>query len=92
MRFVRIWPHDRGTFSNRIRAHFSPWQATIECDGIFGALVYKARQNGMFAISEICKGLVIIGVGDIVTAEGLGELLRITEQTVRSLIGLDLES
>lgn len=80
------------TFANRMRAQFSPQHAAIECEDFLGALACKARQNGMFAISEICKGLVIIGVGDIVTADGFGELIGITEQTVRSLIGLDLES
>jgi hypothetical protein len=48
-------------------------------------LVALARRNGIFAVSEICKGLVILGVGDIATAEYLGDFVGVTAQTFHSL-------
>jgi hypothetical protein len=59
---------------------------------LLDALARKARQNGTFAIVEICKGIAIVGIGDMVTADELGELVGIAAQTVRSLNGLEPEA
>jgi hypothetical protein len=42
-----------------------------------GKLVCMARANGIFAVSEICKGLTILTIGDMVIADGVGEFVCI---------------
>jgi hypothetical protein len=53
---------------------------------ILQGLSNKARQNGMFAVSEICKGIVIIEIGDFATADFTGEFICGALQTVFSLM------
>ncbi len=55
---------------------------------VLSVLDRKARQNGVFAISEISKGLVILATGDIVTADSLGEFIGVMEQVPHSIKGL----
>lgn len=33
------------------------------------------RRNGVFAVSEISKGVVIVGLGDFATADAVGEFV-----------------
>lgn len=42
-----------------------------------GKLVCMVRANGIFAVSEICKGLTILTIGDMVIADGVGEFVCI---------------
>lgn len=37
----------------------------------------RARSQAVFACSEICKGLAIVGIGDMIVAEELGELVTV---------------
>lgn len=39
------------------------------------------RRESVFAISEICKGLVILGVGDMAVADQFGDAVVIVCQT-----------
>jgi hypothetical protein len=38
-------------------------------------LLRLAKANGVFAVSEICKGVVIVAIGDMVIADEIGELI-----------------
>jgi hypothetical protein len=40
-------------------------------------LASQARSQAGFACSEICKGLTILGVGDMVIADEVGELVTL---------------
>lgn len=42
---------------------------------LIGELAFQARSNGIFAISEISKGLAIVTIGDMVIADEVGELV-----------------
>jgi len=63
-------------------APFSRRLAAVECGLPLAAL---ALHHGIFALSEICKGAVILGIGDFVIAEQLGDLVGVTAQTLRLL-------
>lgn len=52
-----------------VRAPLYDWRGPI------GELACQARSNGIFAISEICKGLAIVTIGDMVIADEVGELV-----------------
>lgn len=45
------------------------------------------RRQSVFAVSEICKGILIVGVGDMATADQFGEVVVIAWQAV-GLYGL----
>jgi hypothetical protein len=92
MHFVRVRSRDLVTLAFRKRARFFPQRAVREHEDFLSALARLAQQNGIFAVSEICRGLVIFGVGDIVTADGLGELIGVTAQSVHSLARFDFHS
>lgn len=42
---------------------------------IFVSFTHLLRRNGLFAVSEISKGVVIIGFGDFATADAVGEFV-----------------
>lgn len=50
-----------------------------------GELACRARSNGIFAISEICKGLAIVIIGDMVIADEVGELVCVVALTCSAL-------
>jgi hypothetical protein len=54
-------------------------------DRPLGKLVCLARANGIFAVSEICKGLAILTIGDMVIADGVGEFVCIAALTIEGL-------
>ena len=54
-------------------------------DRALGKLVCMARANGIFAVSEICKGLAILTIGDMVIADGVGEFVCIAALTIEAL-------
>jgi hypothetical protein len=41
------------------------------------------RRQTIFAVSEICKGVCILGVGDMATADQVGEVVVIAWQAVQ---------
>lgn len=53
-------------------------------DRPLGKLVCMARANGIFAVSEICKGLAILTIGDMVIADGVGEFVCIAALTIEA--------
>ena len=53
--------------------------------GPIGELACQARSNGIFAISEICKGLAIVTIGDMVIADEVGELVSVVALTFSAL-------
>jgi len=57
----------------------------VELKAPFCALLRLARLHWAFAISEICKGFVVIVVGDLVVADELGALLGTAAQNLCSL-------
>ncbi|HEY8125965.1 MAG TPA: hypothetical protein VIF88_11155 [Methylocystis sp.] len=57
-------------------------------DRLLGKLVCMVRANGIFAVSEICKGLAILTVGDMVIADGVGEFVCIVALTIDALPAL----
>lgn len=58
---------------------------TARTDRPLGRLVCIARANGIFAVSEICKGLAILTIGDMVIADGVGEFVCIAALTIEAL-------
>jgi hypothetical protein len=52
----------------------------------YGAAGYSfillIRRQSVFAVSEICKGALIFGIGDMATADQFGEAVVIACQTV----------
>jgi hypothetical protein len=58
---------------------------TAQPDRPLGKLVCMARANGIFAVSEICKGLAILMIGDMVIADGVGEFVCIAALTIEAL-------
>jgi len=50
-----------------------------------GELACLARSNGIFAISEISKGLAIVTIGDMVIADEVGELVSVVALTFSAL-------
>jgi hypothetical protein len=58
---------------------------TARTDRPLGKLVCLARANGIFAVSEICKGLAILTIGDMVIADGVGEFVCIAALTIEAL-------
>ncbi|MDP3553765.1 MAG: hypothetical protein Q8R99_07265 [Methylocystis sp.] len=58
---------------------------TARTDRPLGKLVCMARANGIFAVSEICKGLAILTIGDMVIADGVGEFVCIAALTIEAL-------
>ncbi|NUJ81909.1 hypothetical protein HUN39_18150 [Methylocystis sp. FS] len=57
---------------------------TTRTDRPLGKLVGMARANGIFAVSEICKGLAILTIGDMVIADGVGEFVCIAALTIEA--------
>ena len=53
-------------------------------DRPLGKLVCMVRANGIFAVSEICKGLAILTIGDMVIADGVGEFVCIAALTIEA--------
>ncbi|CAJ0870926.1 MAG TPA: hypothetical protein VIF02_12975 [Methylocella sp.] len=45
------------------------------------SFVTLVRRQSVFAVSEICKGLLIVGVGDLATADQFGDVIVIAWQT-----------
>ncbi len=66
-------------------AFFSARALTAAPDRPLGKLVCMARANGIFAVSEICKGLAILTVGDMAIADGVGEFVCIAALTFEAL-------
>jgi hypothetical protein len=57
----------------------------VRADRPLGKLVCLARANRIFAVSEICKGLAIFTIGDMVIADGVGEFACIAALTIEAL-------
>lgn len=86
MRFPRVWPTDAvSPVKCKDASSCDPY---AEREGVFSVLERTARQNGIFAISEISKGLVILVTGDMVTADSFGEFIGVMEQVPHSVKGL----
>jgi hypothetical protein len=66
-------------------AFLSAKAITAQPDRLLGKLVCMARANGIFAVSEICKGLAILTIGDMVIADGVGEFVCIAALTIEAL-------
>ncbi len=64
---------------------FSANALVAQPDRPLGKLVCMARANGIFAVSEICKGLAILTIGDMVIADGVGECVCIAALTIEAL-------
>jgi hypothetical protein len=47
----------------------------------------SARSQGVFACSEIGKGLAVVAVGDMIVAEEIGELVIVLALTAGNLLG-----
>jgi hypothetical protein len=45
------------------------------------SFVALVRRQSVFAVSEICRGLLILGVGDLATADQCGDVIVIAWQT-----------
>jgi hypothetical protein len=86
MDVLRAWLNDRVPPVWRDRALFllSKTQ-TFDPKALFGLLAGEARLRGIFAVSEICKGLAVYAIGDMVIADGLGEFVTATAQSLRLL-------
>jgi hypothetical protein len=54
-------------------------------DRPLGKLICLARANGIFAVSEICKGLAILTIGDMVIADGVGEFVCIAALAIEAM-------
>lgn len=65
-------------------AFFSANAIAARTDRPLGKLVCMARANGIFAVSEICKGLAILTIGDMVIADGVGEFVCIAALTIEA--------
>jgi hypothetical protein len=57
----------------------------VRPDRPLGKLVCLARANRIFAVSEICKGLAILTIGDMVIADGVGEFVCVAALTIEAL-------
>ena len=66
-------------------APLSRQHAAVMRKGLFKELAIRVRTHGIFAISEICKGLAVVTIGDMVIADELGELISVTALTVGTL-------
>jgi len=88
MRFLRVWPSDAITLTKNKGLPFSSPRAAIEREALFSTLARGARLHGIFAISEIFKGLAVVTTGDMATADSLGEFIDVAGQTLRSLTGV----
>jgi len=84
MSFTRVWPRAPRPPAARQSAPLSlrgpAPRAAILCDWLLRA----ARRNWPFALSEICKGLAIVSIGDMVIADEMGELILATAQRLHS--------
>lgn len=85
MRILRVWALDDMALDDMalakpLGASVSRRLAAVECGLPLAAL---ALHHGIFALSEICKGAVILGIGDVVIAEQLGDLIGVAAQTLR---------
>jgi hypothetical protein len=54
----------------------------LNCDLMGRSLISLIRRQSIFAVSEICKGALILEVGDMVTADQFGEVIVIAWQAV----------
>lgn len=54
-------------------------------DNLLLKLACMAKSNAIFAVSEICKGLAIFAIGDMVIADGVGEFICIAALTINAL-------
>lgn len=54
-------------------------------DNLLLNLACMAKSNAIFAVSEICKGLAIFTIGDMVIADGVGEFICIAALTINAL-------
>jgi hypothetical protein len=52
------------------------------CAGWAFHLLRLAKANGVFAVSEICKGVAIVAIGDMVIADEIGELVSAVALTM----------
>lgn len=85
MRLTPAWPNDPATAAGRRSPFFSRRGATIELKAPFIALLHLWRLHWTMAVSEICKGLVVVTIGDMVIADELGALLGSTAENLKSL-------
>jgi hypothetical protein len=83
MRLIRLRREDRGRTARRPRRPFPARRAVAELERSFGALARLTRVHWIFATAEICKGLAIVTIGDMVIADDLGELVTIAAQSLR---------
>jgi hypothetical protein len=70
---------------DRRRAAAEPSPARFlrdECPGWASRLICLAKANGVFALSEISKGVAIVMIGDMVIADELGELISAVALTM----------
>ncbi len=56
-----------------LRDEYPDWASRLIC---------LARANGVFAVSEISKGVAILMIGDMVIADELGELISAVALTM----------
>jgi len=85
MRFTRVWPKDPTTLAKRRTLSGRFRSAATEINALFFTLVQLAQLHWAFAISEICKGIALFAIGDLVVADELGEFLGTTAQNLCSL-------
>jgi len=57
----------------------------VRPDRLLLKLACMAKSNAIFAVSEICKGLAIFTIGDMVIADGVGEFICIAALTINAL-------
>jgi hypothetical protein len=55
----------------------------VYCDVSAAPLLALVRRQMIFAVSEICKGAFIFGVGDMATADQFGEVVLIAWEAVQ---------
>ncbi len=56
---------------------YSPgWIGTRSANNFAASLSAIARENLSFALSETCKGLIILGLGDFATADVFAEFIQ----------------
>jgi hypothetical protein len=80
MRFIRAW---RSNAAQKL----GPRSAQDAPRELLGALIGLAQENRIFAAYEICKGLVVVAIGDMVIADELGGFVEGVAQDLRNGAG-----
>jgi hypothetical protein len=74
--FKRAWPMsaDRRPAN---KTHAESPVCENRCADWSGRFICLAKVHGVLALSEICKGIAIVAVGDLVIADEVGELISV---------------